>query len=72
MGTHPIFESDFDCLTDLKKMNSEVELPTPYIPKPDLLSCETSNNLVLTKPVIIPIKSSQLKQIETQQKKESI
>merc|ERR1711917_2140 len=22
MGTHPIFESDFDCLTDLKKMNS--------------------------------------------------
>merc|ERR1712004_25445 len=21
MGTHPIFESDFDCLTDIKKMN---------------------------------------------------
>merc|ERR1711953_367682 len=23
MGTHPIFESDFDCLTDLKKMSAE-------------------------------------------------
>jgi len=22
MGTHPIFESDFDCLTDLSEMNS--------------------------------------------------
>merc|ERR1712156_544025 len=25
MGTHPIFESDFDCLTDLKKMVKIVE-----------------------------------------------
>merc|ERR1711953_470231 len=25
MGTHPIFESDFDCLTDLKKMNDTFE-----------------------------------------------
>merc|ERR1712168_921229 len=26
MGTHPIFESDFDCLTDRIKMSNEVEL----------------------------------------------
>jgi len=25
MGTHPIFESDFDCLTDLIKKISEFE-----------------------------------------------
>jgi len=23
MGTHPIFESDFDCLTDVKKFVSD-------------------------------------------------
>jgi len=23
MGTHPIFESDFDCLTDMSKANIE-------------------------------------------------
>jgi len=25
MGTHPIFESDFDCLTDLEKRAQNVE-----------------------------------------------
>merc|ERR1712154_564536 len=25
MGTHPIFESDFDCLTEPKKMSSQVK-----------------------------------------------
>merc|ERR1711892_738935 len=27
MGTHPIFESDFDCLTEIKKMSSEFGTP---------------------------------------------
>merc|ERR1711937_601967 len=26
MGTHPIFESDFDCLTDLEWVDREVDL----------------------------------------------
>merc|ERR1739848_737369 len=26
MGTHPIFESDFDCLTDCKKVMSDTEI----------------------------------------------
>merc|ERR1712167_246075 len=26
MGTHPIFESDFDCLTDRNKPETEIEL----------------------------------------------
>merc|ERR1712142_1018860 len=30
MGTHPIFESDFDCLTDFEKMSSAVE-ETPSV-----------------------------------------
>jgi len=25
MGTHPIFESDFDCLTELKEKKNEEE-----------------------------------------------
>merc|ERR1712227_1095325 len=25
MGTHPIFESDFDCLTDIKKMSAQAK-----------------------------------------------
>merc|ERR1712168_604972 len=28
MGTHPIFESDFDCLTEQHKMAQEQEMPT--------------------------------------------
>merc|ERR1712035_176802 len=27
MGTHPIFESDFDCLTDVLKMTSFIQVP---------------------------------------------
>merc|ERR1712242_238327 len=30
MGTHPIFESDFDCLTELRKMSDDVT-PTEFI-----------------------------------------
>jgi len=26
MGTHPIFESDFDCLTDVTKMSEKSEI----------------------------------------------
>jgi len=37
MGTHPIFESDFDCLTDLTglQVHHEVEhfLPRDRVPK---------------------------------------
>merc|ERR1712212_300532 len=29
MGTHPIFESDFDCLTEKKRMKSNVRAVTP-------------------------------------------
>merc|ERR1712156_277190 len=28
MGTHPIFESDFDCLTDCRRNNNEVKSAT--------------------------------------------
>merc|ERR1712131_37950 len=32
MGTHPIFESDFDCLTDLeKKMGQAASVPEPVV-----------------------------------------
>merc|ERR1711931_239384 len=27
MGTHPIFESDFDCLTDMKSVNGQHVIP---------------------------------------------
>merc|ERR1711937_844348 len=29
MGTHPIFESDFDCLTDMKILEPEWAIPLP-------------------------------------------
>merc|ERR1711937_512053 len=48
MGTHPIFESDFDCLTDsdtkrTKKMqNDKGEIVDLYIPR----KCSASNRLI--------------------------
>merc|ERR1711990_152030 len=39
MGTHPIFESDFDCLTDLLKMEAA-----------DRMLCQKLNNLDLLPP----------------------
>jgi len=29
MGTHPIFEADFDCLTDVRDMSSELGIRRP-------------------------------------------
>jgi len=29
MGTHPIFESDFDCLTDAETSSNVIEFKTP-------------------------------------------
>merc|ERR1712021_27380 len=34
MGTHPIFESDFDCLTEIKNMAEEGWDDQGYIPRP--------------------------------------
>merc|ERR1711935_376964 len=35
MGTHPIFESDFDCLTELKKQSCRIlKRPLPSQPPP--------------------------------------
>merc|ERR1712064_4686 len=45
MGTHPIFESDFDCLTEvrIKKMqNDQGEIVDLYIPR----KCSASNRLI--------------------------
>merc|ERR1711868_27156 len=45
MGTHPIFESDFDCLTDSdrKKMqNDQGGIVDLYIPR----KCSASNRLI--------------------------
>merc|ERR1712130_1004542 len=48
MGTHPIFESDFDCLTDLSsisKMSNENDLSTAILrdkAKPNRLICDDS------------------------------
>merc|ERR1712131_257011 len=44
MGTHPIFESDFDCLTvRIKKMqNDQGEIVDLYIPR----KCSASNRLI--------------------------
>merc|ERR1712003_9885 len=47
MGTHPIFESDFDCLTDLdtkrtKMQNDKGEIVDLYIPR----KCSASNRLI--------------------------
>merc|ERR1711917_105943 len=41
MGTHPIFESDFDCLTDLKLVRSGVvlkEVPNYKVITPSIVS----------------------------------
>merc|ERR1712080_349401 len=49
MGTHPIFESDFDCLTDVnltqKMQNDEGEIVDLYVPR----KCSTSNRLIGSK-----------------------
>merc|ERR1739848_854077 len=43
MGTHPIFESDFDCLTALRKM----AMPTPIVrPKPKYTKLFINNEWV--------------------------
>merc|ERR1712019_73473 len=44
MGTHPIFESDFDCLTDFgsKMQNDEGKVVDLYIPR----KCSASNRLI--------------------------
>merc|ERR1712134_45680 len=33
MGTHPIFESDFDCLTDLRNMFRQIARATVSVPR---------------------------------------
>merc|ERR1711990_430940 len=43
MGTHPIFESDFDCLTDLRKM---VETQEPVPPKANSASLNRQKKLL--------------------------
>merc|ERR1711939_100654 len=52
MGTHPIFESDFDCLTDLfgfsnllKMQNDQGEVVDLYVPR----KCSASNRLIGSK-----------------------
>merc|ERR1712122_326666 len=45
MGTHPIFESDFDCLTessDFNMQNDKGEIVDLYIPR----KCSASNRLI--------------------------
>merc|ERR1712203_562590 len=45
MGTHPIFESDFDCLTessDHNMQNDQGEIVDLYIPR----KCSASNRLI--------------------------
>merc|ERR1712154_533830 len=45
MGTHPIFESDFDCLTEsvlTKMQNDEGRVVDLYIPR----KCSASNRLI--------------------------
>merc|ERR1711953_957092 len=46
MGTHPIFESDFDCLTEMgdsdKMQNDEGRVVDLYIPR----KCTASNRLI--------------------------
>merc|ERR1712080_112574 len=45
MGTHPIFESDFDCLTEsvfIKMQNDEGKVVDLYIPR----KCSASNRLI--------------------------
>merc|ERR1712227_355137 len=64
MGTHPIFESDFDCLTDGKsglerKMSFYVGDPTANQPKgfvaqPYAQQVATFNPTVGSKPTVLP------------------
>merc|ERR1712012_1288813 len=45
MGTHPIFESDFDCLTESvfqKMQNDEGQIVDLYVPR----KCSASNRLI--------------------------
>jgi len=44
MGTHPIFESDFDCLTDA--MTTENEKPPNEEVKPGKFSTEAVTELI--------------------------
>merc|ERR1712242_195401 len=59
MGTHPIFESDFDCLTEKKtKMSYKVAAP---ITNPNALKpAGNDDQLIKPKPVPNPIKESDL------------
>merc|ERR1711908_206482 len=41
MGTHPIFESDFDCLTDWSKMYVQFEHASGYV----LVHCENTDDI---------------------------
>merc|ERR1712131_353610 len=41
MGTHPIFESDFDCLTDRSKMYVQFEHASGYV----LVHCENTDDI---------------------------
>merc|ERR1712110_815765 len=50
MGTHPIFESDFDCLTDFRILKPPVMATVaPHNPKPLL-------NALTGKPVLVKLK----------------
>jgi len=50
-------------------MNSNEEnKPEPYIPEPFGVHLKREYNFVFTKPVIMPIKSEQLRKIDKQQK----
>merc|ERR1712064_264261 len=45
MGTHPIFESDFDCLTD--KMSTEAKIPEADLKNVNLKPTETVEKVIL-------------------------
>merc|ERR1711962_1879938 len=45
MGTHPIFESDFDCLTD--KMSTKAKIPEADLQNVSLKSTETVEKVIL-------------------------
>merc|ERR1711862_720968 len=44
MGTHPIFESDFDCLTDQNRITSVSPRSLDLVPPPNLAESVTSEN----------------------------
>merc|ERR1712131_509034 len=45
MGTHPIFESDFDCLSD--KMSTEAKIPEAELQNVNLKPTETVEKVIL-------------------------